>query len=126
MKTKPMIVCAMVACLSVVSVTSVIAEPQTKATDAPKEAPVLPPFLNEMSKELGLTDKQMAKFAEIKKKREALQQEFWNVFTDEQKNKLLQDKFRRGHGQLMRHDRDGKRDGDRDGKGREGKFRRDE
>ncbi len=56
---------------------------------APQRELMMPPAMAKALGDLSLTDAQKARLKAIKAKREALQDEFWAVFTDEQKTAML-------------------------------------
>ncbi|OFC71014.1 hypothetical protein [Alteromonas confluentis] len=50
----------------------------------------VPPMMHKMMKDIELTDAQKQKLETLKEKQKALRDEFWTVFTDEQKTAMLQ------------------------------------
>lgn len=55
-----------------------------------KQAPLMPPQLHRVVKDISLSDAQKAKLADIREKQKALKNEFWSVFTEEQKIAMLE------------------------------------
>lgn len=76
----------------------------------------MPPMMHKMMKDLELTDAQKTQLETLKEKQKALRDEFWAVFTEEQKTAMLEK-------MMSRHHKD-KRGGHR-GEGRHDKGPRD-
>ncbi|TPV59712.1 hypothetical protein FJ444_05965 [Aestuariibacter sp. GS-14] len=72
-----------------------------------KEPPLMPPQLQRALGDMELTDAQKEKLAVLREKQKALKDEFWAVFTEEQKTAMLE-KMMRHHGDDRRNGRDGK------------------
>ncbi len=68
-----------------------------------KEPPLMPPQLHRALGDMELTDAQKEKLAALREKQKALKDEFWAVFTDEQKTAMLE--------KMMRHHRDDRKGG---------------
>ncbi|AYA65671.1 hypothetical protein [Alteromonas sp. RKMC-009] len=76
------------------------------------DSPLVPPQMHRMMKDVELTADQEAKLEALKEKQKALRDEFWAVFTEEQKTQMLQDMMHRPH-KDMRGPRGDKRGGDK-------------
>ena len=74
----------------------------------------MPPMMHKMMKDIELTDAQKQKLETLKEKQKALRDEFWSVFTEEQKTAMLEKMMSRHHGDM----RDGPRGEGRHDKGR--------
>ncbi|GGF80467.1 hypothetical protein [Alteromonas lipolytica] len=62
----------------------------TKTQQSEDALPLLPPMLERMAEKLELTEAQKSQLKALKEKQQALRAEFWSVFTDEQKNTILE------------------------------------
>lgn len=82
--------------------------------DGADEMPLLPPMMARMAEKLDLTEAQKAQLEDLKVRQKALRSEFWQVFTEEQKNMLLEAmmRHRKGHGG-EKHFRKGENHGER-------------
>ncbi len=74
----------------------------------------MPPMMHKMMKDIELTDAQKQQLETLKEKQKALRDEFWSVFTEEQKTAMLEKMMSRHHGDM----RDGPRGEGRHDKGR--------
>tara|TARA_B100000700_G_scaffold312688_1_gene396664 strand:- start:26 stop:418 length:393 start_codon:yes stop_codon:yes gene_type:complete len=81
---------------------------------AEREMPLLPPMMERMAEKLELTDAQQAQLKSLQERQQALRDEFWEVFTEEQKTTMLQAmmKHRKDRGG-DKHHRKGHRKGER-------------
>ena len=68
-----------------------------------KEPPLMPPQLHRALGDVELTDAQKEQLQALREKQKALKDEFWAVFTDEQKTAMLE--------KMMRHQRDDRKGG---------------
>ena len=68
-----------------------------------KEPPLMPPQLHRALGDMELTDAQKEQLQALREKQKALKDEFWAVFTDEQKTAMLE--------KMMRHQRDDRKGG---------------
>ena len=68
-----------------------------------KEPPLMPPQLHRALGDMELTDAQKEQLQALREKQKALKDEFWAVFTDEQKTAMLE--------KMMRHQRDDSKGG---------------
>lgn len=59
-------------------------------TETDKEMPLVPPMMQRLIKDIDLTDTQIKELKSIREKQKALKSEFWDVFTEDQKDMLLE------------------------------------
>lgn len=85
--------------------------------------PLMPPMMRKLMKDLEITDAQKAQLEALREKQKALRDEFWAVFTEEQKTAMLERMMQRRHKDMHgKPHHDGPRKGMK-GDGERGRWR---